>query len=538
MAEPVADVFTPVPNDLQRLGGMLASRMQANVEGYLEHLPLKDLAQSFTRAGAEHEGAKKEDLTAGKSAGLLLEAVTNSYDYSDDPQLKVVMDGLAKLLMSHQETAGYIGTYPAAQRWTHEDLSSQSVILRALMAYSRVTGNEEALAASRRLANPVVDHLSRGKGAVADGREAVEPLLQLYRATNDGRYLAFCRRLAQSSLSELNVENDLYRFVSFLSGLTDLYQLTADEAYIKAAESGWKRIHDEQLSVTGVPLSKEDSDAGCLTEVWLRLNLDLLRMRGDARYAEQSQRTVYNQLLASQDPDSGRIDPCVPTDGLKKPTLKIDNCAAAVSLGISTIPEMVWGRHGAGVAIVSYQPGRATLRLRRRATLQLYTEGNYPTTGNIVLHVEPSHDVSFPLQLFVPSWAQSFVAEIGATRLSGKPGQFLTLEREWKKGDTVKLSIDMTVSKLKDSRHPGEVAVQRGPSVLVFTRGDNPAGDLAAATISPGPLTLKADEENEGSFALQGRYEGKRAGLTLIPFADARKPYRLWIKAADSSPGQ
>jgi uncharacterized protein len=532
--EPVADVYTPVPNDLQRLGGLLASRIHANIEGYLEHAPIKDLAQSFTRG----ETAAKDDLTAGKSAGLLLEAAANSYDYSADPQLKTVMDNLAKILMSHQEPTGYIGTYPGTQRWNHEDISSQSAILRALVAYSRVTGNEESLTVSRRLANPLVDRLSKGKGAVADAREALGPLLELYRATSDGRYLKFCRRLAQSSVSELNVENDLYSFLSLLSGLTDLYQLTGDEAYIKAAESGWKRVRDEQLSVTGAPLSQDDSNTGCLTQAWFRLNLDLLRTRGDARYAEQSQRTAFNQLLASQDPDTGRIDPCAPASGLKKPTLKIDNGAAAVSLGISTIPEMVWGRYSAGIAVLSYQPGHATLRLRRRATAQLYIEGNYPTSGNIVLHVEPSHDINFPLQLFVPSWAQSFAAEAGSTKLSGKPGQFLTLEREWKKGDTVKITIGMAVTTLKDSSHPGEIAIQRGPSVLAFTRGNSPAADLSSAAISPGTLTLKSEGENEDSFALQGRFEGKEAGLTLVPFAGAKQPYRIWIKAQDSSASQ
>jgi DUF1680 family protein len=532
VAEPVADAFTAVPNDLQHLGGILASRMLANTAGYLEHIRLNEISQSFAKIADDTKSATKSDLTTGRSAGLLLEASANSYEYSDDGQLKTVMNGLAKLLVSHQEPAGYIGTYPTAQRWSHEDLSAQGAILLGLVAYARVTGNDEALTASRRLANPLVDHLSRGKGAVADARELVRPLLELYRATNDRRYLGFCRRLAGSSLSELRVENDTYSFLSLLSGLADLYQLTADEAYVKAAESGWREIRDQQLTVTGVPATKDDSNIGCLTQAWLRLNLDLLRTRGDPRYADQLERTVYNQLLASQDAETGKIDPCAPESGTKKPSSGIDPCAAAISLAISDIPEMVWGRHGPAVAVLSYQSGHATLRIRR-ATLQMYAESDYPASGKILLHIEPSHDIRFPLELLVPSWTKSFAAEAGATKLAGKPGQFLTLEREWKKGDTVKISVEMSVSKIEDNHRDGPVAIQRGPQLLVLTRGDGSLADLSAAAVPSGSLSPQPDEDNEGTYFLQGRYQGKAAQLTLLPFADAAAMYRLWLKVAD-----
>ena len=532
VSEPVADAFTAVPYDQQHLGGLLASRMLANTAGYLEHIRLNDISQSFAKVAGDSKSATKGDLATGRSAGLLLEASANSYEYSDDRQLKTVMDGLAKLLISHQEPAGYIGTYPAAQRWNHEDLSSQGAILLGLVAYSRVTGNEDAVTASRRLANPLVDHLSRGKGAVADARELLRPLLELYRATNDRRYLGFSRRLAGSSLSELKVENDTYSFLSLLSGLADLYQLTADEAYVKAAESGWREIRDQQLTVTGMPAAKDDSNIGCLTQAWTRLNLDLLRVRGDARYAEQLERTVYNQLLASQDAETGKIDPCAPESGTKKPTSAIDPCAAAISLAISDIPEMVWGRRGPAVAVLSYQSGRATLRVRR-ATLQIYAESDYPASGKILLHIEPSHDVRFPLQLLVPSWTKSFMAEAGATKLEGKPGQFLNLEREWKKGDTVKISLEISVSNIEDNHRGGAVAIQRGPQLLVLTRGDGSLTDLSAAAVPSSSLSLQEDQDNERTYFLQGRYQGKPAQLTLLPFADAAAMYRLWLKLAD-----
>jgi hypothetical protein len=524
VVEPVSDLFSAAPFDQQRLGGLLASRMQANTEGYLEHIPIQQIAYSLDAAG---------DTSLGKSAGLLLEASANSYEYGDDAQLKKVMGALAKLLISHQKSDGYIGPYAPAQRWNREDVSSQSAILLGLTAYYRVVGNDDALIASRRLGNALVLHLSRGKGAVTDARECIRPLLELFRLTNDTHYLAFCRKLAQSSLAELGSENGVYSFLSFLSGLVDLYQLSGDDAYEKAAISAWRRVRSSHLAITGVPNSKEPSSTGCLTEAWLRLNLDLFRVSGQPEYAQEVQRTVYNQLLGSQNGDNGKIDAEFLSTGSKTATSNIQPCSAAVSLGLSEIPEIMWGRLGAGVAVLSYQPGRASIRTRRRADLQLYMEGEYPRSGALLLHVEPKHDAKFPLQLLVPEWTKSFKAEIGSTVLFGKPGKFLTVEREWKRGDSIKISLDMTAATLSDNDHRGEVVIQRGPEILCLVKGRSTENDISNVTIPVGPLSLKLVDEDDVTYELQGDGPGKTQELTFVPLAEAETPYRLWIKVSD-----
>lgn len=520
------DIFAPAPPDGERLGGILASRIRANTEGYLEHVSVEQIAE-----GLDHTAA--EASTYGRSAGLLLEAAANSYEYSDDAQVKKVMDALARTLISHQRSNGYVGAYPASDRWTREDLSSQSAILLGLTTYYRVTGEDEELAGARRLANGLVEHLSKGKGAVADAREVVRPLLEIFRATNDAHYLAFCRKLSQSSLSELGRENGTYSFLSFLSGLVDLYQLTGDEAYAKAAVSGWKRIRDDQLEMTGVPVSKDASDAGCLVQAWLQLNLELFRVEGEPRYAEEVERTVYNQLLASQDGDTGKIDPAVAEAGSKAASMRVSPCAAAISLGISEIPGAMWGRLGSGVAVLSYQPGRATVRSHRRTAVQLYSESQYPDSGNVLLHVEPNHDAKFPLQLLVPSWTKSFKAEIGATVLLGKPGQFLTLEREWKKGDTVKVSIEMSAAAISDPGHPQQAALQRGPQVLCLVKGQSAMSDLSTASFSRAGVSLKTLDGDGSAYQLNGTEGGRAQALTFVPFADVDAPYRVWVRSSD-----
>ena len=208
--------------------------------------------------------------------------------------------------------------------------------------------------------------------------------------------------------------------------------------------------------------------------------------------------------------------------------------------GLSLIPAAVWGRYGRGIAIILYTPGRATFQLRRRGTIQLYSEASYPETGEILLHVEPSHDLQFPLRLRVPEWTSKFVVDIGGSHLFGKPGEFITINRQWKRGDTVKIAVDMTVHMLNGTRESaGRLAIARGPQILVLDKTVNPGiNELGGASLSStDPSELKtppvesrfpANWAGSQAYTFSGEYNSQPHQFVLIPFADALN-YSLWI---------
>ncbi len=535
VVDAVTDRYRPPAFDQEKLAGLLAARMRANSEGYLEHID------------------PRAAIASGQ-AGKFLEASANAYAYSHDAQLKAVMDRVAKQLIAAQVSDGgeALGAVESsAALWV------QKYDLLGLLAYYGVTQNEDALTASKDIGDSLVKAFSKGSVAASRAMVATDALISLYRYTEESRYLDLCKLAADAWLRRKDTHHDAsYENLADLQGLVDLYRITGDEPYFRPVPAAWMDIRNNWLSVTGNPMSngeastpdpnRSEGDA-CATVAWIQLSLNLLRITGDTQYAEQLERTIYNQLFAAQEANTGAVLAQVPLNGSKR-AVNSDGCPSSEAHGLTLIPSVVWGRYGNGIAVLLYNPGRATFQLSRRGTVQLYSEAAYPENGEFLLHVEPAHNMRFPLRLRVPEWTSQFAVDIAGSHLIGRPGDFLTINREWKRGDTLKVSMDMTTRVLTGaSAYADQIAIQRGPQILALCRALNPqVKDLAEAALVASdasrprltPLDLKVPSHVLGdqAYAIDGEYEGKAQQLVLIPFADA-KTYRVWMKRPAASTG-
>lgn len=313
---------------------------------------------------------------------------------------------------------------------------------------------------------------------------------------------------------------------------------------MKAVTGAWRQIEDGHITATGTLNDTfAEPDAACATLTWMQLTLGLFRLTGQTQYGNALERTTYNQLLAGQDGKTGTLFGNIPLNGTKS-IHPGDGCACDVSRGIALLPAMIWGRYGSGIAIDFYTPGNADVRLRHRESVHLYEETTFPDSGDILLHVEPDHRIRFPLRfplrLRVPEWAASFTVTVGSSRITGKPGRYLVLNRKWKRGDTVKIAIAMDVKLVHPTpTNPNAVALQRGPQILSLSKDLNPSiQDLSAVSLdnanvsqwtvthsgSPAPVEWQANQ----AYTVQGI---SQQALTFVPFADA-KIYRTSFPSA------
>jgi DUF1680 family protein len=391
-------------------------------------------------------------------------------------------------------------------------------------------------------------------------------MVNLYRFTGDLRYLNFCEYLVRSwdqpngpkiiaSLlstgSVFHTANaKAYEMMSNLVGLVELYRITGKEEYLKPAEIAWKDIVAHRLYVTGTTSSSEhfqddlvlpgeeaaNVGEGCATVTFLQLTWQLLRSTGQPQYADQLEQTVYNALLGAQDPRNGDICYFTPLDGKKSPTPGVNCCVSSEPRGISMIPQLAWGRRGEGAAILFYVPGRVSVDTAAGA-VAIESRTNYPVDGAVELTVDPSKAVRFPLYLRVPAWTAHFEAIAGGRTYQGEPGAWLTIDRQWAPGDTVKIEIDLTTRVVAGGpSYPYNVAVARGPQFLALESTLNRGVvDLQAA----GPRTaqlklidaagqLPATWSGKQAYRMEGLVAGKPKELVLVPFADART-YRVWL---------
>ena len=500
-----------------------------------------------------------EQAWIGEHIGKYLDAACNTWRYTRDPRLKTQMDRMARALMATQKPDGYLGTYVDEKRWTAWDVWVHKYDLIGLLNYHETTGDDSALRAARR----VGDLLSETFGTAPGQRDLIassthvgmaassvlEPMVNLYRLTGEKRYLDFCRYIVSSwdqpngpkllaSLGSIGsvfktANAKAYEMMSDLVGVVDLYKMTGDESLLPPVLAAWHDIRDKRLYVTGTTSSKEhflDDDLlpgedkdnvgeGCATVTWLQLTWRLLRLTAAPEYAEELERTVYNQLLGAQDPHNGNICYFTPLNGTKKPGPGINCCVSSEPRGISLIPELTWGATEKGPAVLLYTEGSVETPF---AKLESHT--SFPANGAVRLTIRDPKRKAFAVQLRVPRWTKSFTASVGKETWNGKPGTFLTIDRDWKAGDTVNIEMDMTVRVLPGGKsYPDSVAVQRGPQVLAAEGSLNSEN----VTLSRGLSTVSPIAPPPG---WSGSQVYKAESAILVPFSDAVS-MRVWLPA-------
>ena len=589
VTDKVTDQYIPVRYDETSLSGLLGARLRTNDEKRL----LRDVDPVPFLAGFQKRPGSHPWI--GEHVGKFLHAAGNMWAYSGDEKLKAKMDRMVRDLIATQEPDGYLGTYAPDKRFglfpgADWDVWCHKYCLIGLLAYYQMTGDQPALEAARKAGDLLCKIFGDGPGQKSilsagthvgmAATSVLEPMDLLYRLTGEKRYLDFCLyitraydgpkgpKIITTLLDQKSVfktaNGKAYEMMSNLVGLCDLYRLTGEQKFLDAARIAWEDIAKNRLYITGttssgehfkdnqtLPADERDNvGETCATVTWLQLNLQLLRLTGEPRFADELERTVYNHLLGAQNPTEGNFCYFTPLLGRKDYKRDINCCQSSGPRGISLIPQMVWGRLRGGLVVWFYTPGEATIELANGNRVQLKSDTDFPQSGRVTLTVRPQRPAEFPIYLRKPSWCRRFNVE-GANVIADRGG-LIELRQTWKGGESIVLDMDMTVQILPGGpSYPDCVAVQRGPQVLALDAAVNPTGQnlelTALASTDPQALSLKSlsssDLPANGSanelFETQGLVGGQKSeprAIRLVPFADASQsgtPFRVWLLRPD-----
>jgi hypothetical protein len=421
-----------------------------------------------------------------------------------------------------QEPDGYLGTLiPASRMWELWDIHEMGYLIFGLTSDYRFFQEKESLAAARKLSDYILARWDEKPDWKAGGLTAhmavtglERTLLTLSDATGDPKYREFCIR--QRKLPEWDlgivvgrwglIEGHAYAYLAHCLAQLQLYRSDPSEKLLGPVRRAMDFLtRRDGLVITGTCGDHEcwhESQSGtinlgetCATAYLIRALDDLLRLEGDSRYGDMMERAVYNALFGAQSPDGRRIRYYTPFDGPRSyfpgDTYCCPNNYRRI---ISELPSMVYYRCGGGVAVNLYTPSSATMPLDGGVTLAVRQETDYPASGRVILHVDPSKPIAFPLRLRIPRWCRNAAASVNG-QLVGQPvrrGEFLTIERPWKAGDRVELNMPMDWRLVLGRKaQSGRVAVMRGPMVFCLSRArakDLANVDLRLLTIAPGSL--------------------------------------------------
>jgi len=523
----------------------------------------------------------------GEHVGKWLHAATLAWVYTGDSTLRNKLDFTVAELCKCQLEDGYLGTYAEKDRWTEWDVWAHKYNLIGLITYMRYTGNMAPLPTCTRMADLLCrtfgdkpgqrDIILAGQHVGMAPTSVLEPMVLLYRLTGEPRYLDFCKYILRaweqpngphivSRLLELKRVDKVgnakaYEMLSCLNGALEYYRtIGGDQKILDACLNAWQDIVDKRLYITGAASYNEHfgddydlpnvANVGetCVTTTWIQLNAHLLRLTGEARFAEQLEKALLNQLLGAQNPSGTAWGYYVQMEGKKPYSDSLDGhcCLSSGPRGIALIPSFATSTDADGVVMNLYDEGSVKLSLRDGSPVSIATETRYPSDGKILVTVGPSaKGKTFTVKARVPAWCHSATLKVNDTKIEANPAAdgYVAIHREWNPGDKIELNFPLeTRVVVGDHKNQGKVAILYGPLVLAADEALLATGvkDLSAVMIDNKEVsatTVTTESAPDGLKTWSGaqvfriKVHGGQT-IRLIPFADAGSSgslYKVWL---------
>ena len=532
-----------------KLGGLLGAALAANLAGRLTHFISDETSAPialFSPASVQHN---HEGDWYGEHAGKWLIAAAKAANRSGDAAMVANVLRVADYLISVQKPDGYLGTYapdsrfmvkqprgkrtwdgaPGKRTW---DIWTHSYLILGLLDVYKYFPQEKYLEAARKIGDLCWHTLSKGEINITDlgnhhGMSAtvlLDPAVELYDATGESKYLALAMLIVKQAdeRPELNLLSQAlagvdaaeiatgkaYQLCWNLVGLAKFHKATGDAKYLTAVQNCWDSIRQHHLTLGGGPwggvahrsrevfnhpgvFSPHAYVETCSTLSWIQLNRELLSITNDAKYAEEIERSAYNDLLGAQAPNGE--DWCYYSfpNGKRVHTTYWRCCKSSGAMALEELPAIACSLTAENdIAVNLYGPSEVALSTTAAGIVRLTQTTDYPLDGNIRIFVRPERAATFSIRVRIPAWAAQATIRVNGVDwpMPVLAGTFVVLQRQWQDNDEITLQLPMSpVMHHRSSRNAQEskapdgvpisqevmrfdyVAVTRGP--LVYATG-------------------------------------------------------------------
>jgi uncharacterized protein len=580
----------PLPlNSVRLTGGPLKTAQELDAKYLLELEPDRMLAYLRERAGLEPkakpyggwDGAGRQ-LT-GHIAGHYLSAVSMMWAATGDVRFKQRADYLVEQLKEVQDARGdgYIGALvdnkgvdgrtdfqalcQGVIRSGGFDLNGlwspwyvEHKIFAGLRDAYRYTGNRTALQVEIKFAawaDRIVSKLDDAQDQKMLATEfggMNEVLADLYADTGDPQWLALSQKFEHRAIIDpLAAGQDILAGkhantqVPKLLGSLMIYVYTGSNTDYKAASYFWDQVALHHSFATGgegkneyfgPPDKLNDMVDGrtaesCNVYNMLKFARQLFSVDPEIRYADFEERALFNHVLASQDPNDGRVCYMVPVGrGVQHEYQDpFEDFTCCVGSGMEN-----HALHGYGIYYESgdklwvslYAPSTANWQAAR---VKLEMNTDFPIGESATLKFTQAPVKKFTLALRRPDWAGTgFSVKVNGKPMKDLPpaDSYVEITRSWKTGDTVSLVLPKRLRTEPLPDNPNRLAIMWGPLVLAGDLGPeqtwqarrtNPK-ESAPVFVTGDPVEkwLKPVEGNPATFRTTG--VGLTKDITFVPF--------------------
>ena len=208
---------------------------------------------------------------------------------------------------------------------------------------------------------------------------------------------------------------------------------------------------------------------------------------------------------------------------------------------------MVWDwallKSAEGLTLNYFGPATMCARTPSGQQVTIGQKTNYPAESNVIVQISIERPERFRLDLRIPSWsAKTSMRLNGEDVLDVRPGRYLTLVREWKRGDSVSVEFDFSPHFWAGEKQVGGLAsVYRGPVLLAFDPVYNSMDPGAVPEVDARSLAFRAattQRQTRPLVLVKSRAADGRE-VQLCDFATAGaygNTYRTWLPIRHINP--
>jgi len=549
--EKVSWKVQPFPMKQVRLGdGTCKIAMEAD-RRYLHSLPPDRLLHTFRlNAGIPSSAqplggweAPDCELRGHYAGGHYLSACALMYASTGDEELRVNANNVLAELGKCQNAlgGGYLSAFPVEffdrlrnrERVWAPFYTIHKIMAGALDMYV-YCGSEQGLEIAEKMEGWVAgytqplsyDHMQRILGTEYGGMGEV--LSNLYAVTGKDYYLEVAQRFDKKlffdplaahrdELKGLHVNTHIPQVIA----AARYYELTGDRRYRNIAEYFWDEVVSERSYCTGGTSNGEswNTDPGklatelstnttecCCAYNMMKLTRHLFGWSADARYMDYYERALFNHRLGTINPEDGTMMYYLPLASgywktFGKPFDSLWCCTGTGSEEYAKLTDTIYFHDDDSLYVNLYID--SDLEWPEKG-IRLRQETRFPEQQSTTLTITSKNPATLSIQLRIPYWAQGGSVKINGGTLPafGSPSSYLSLNRVWKNGDKIELSLPMA---LHVDRMPDDESVQ---------------------AVMYGPLVLAGRFDGVAKDLMYGEYEPKNQKPAVVPdiVSDPGKP--------------
>ena len=401
-----------------------------------------------------------------------------------------------------------------------------------------------------------------------------------YQITGDTKYLKVAKRFAHhwlldsmakgvDNLDNRHANTQVPKVVGH-ARTAEMLQLAGEKTdaayYQKASEFFWETVVNTRSLALGGNSRREhfasaddcksyvddrEGPESCNTNNMMKLTQNLFRMTGDVRYADYYERAMFNHILSTQHPEHGGYVYFTSARPAHYRVYSAPNSGMWCCVGTGM------ENHGKyGEFIYTHTNDELYVNLFVASQLDwkekkfsLKQETNFPNDETVRFTVDSRKSQKLKLKIRCPWWVKpgemKVICKGKDYAIGAQPSSYIEIERKWKKGDVIEVTMPMSITVEELPNLPNYIAIMRGPILMGARMGNHRLDGLVAndgrwAHIAHGPLVSLFDtpfligERKEivqklqnmqpvngkpMHFTVPGLFDGKFKDLELEPFS-------------------